>query len=480
MISDVSPAAPAPQPKRARFGLSARLMGLTILFALIAEILIYIPSVANFRTSWLNDRIAQARAAALILEKAPPDALPKALVDELLEGMETTMIALRIDQSRRLLAISDMPPMVAFEIDLRAHDRVAEIASAFNILFMGNNRAIRVVGPAPRGGEFVEIVLNEAPLRAAMIAYSWAMLRLSLIIAGIAAVLVFAALSAFIVRPVTRIARLMAQFRQQPEAPRHLITPSHRTDEIGALEHSLAEMQASLQQQLRQREHLASLGLAVAKINHDLRNMLASAQLMADRLGALPDPNVQRFVPRLLDALDRAIGFCQSTLAYGRGQERAPQLERLLLAPFVQDVTQALDLGGETGPELKLDIPASLTVEADAEHLSRVFTNLLRNARVALEQAAEAGQNTAPRIHISARSRGDQVEIAIADNGPGIPAALRDSLFKAFSGSTAKGGSGLGLAIAHELIRAMGGTIALLPAQEGARGTTFRLTLPAQ
>ena len=477
MKREPASASPHIQPKRPRFGLSARLMGLTILFALIAEMLIYIPSVANFRTSWLNDRIAQARAAALILEKAPPDALPKVLVDELLEGMETTMIALRIDQSRRLLAISDMPPMVAFEIDLRSQDRIAEITSAFNILFMGNNRAIRVVGPAPRGGEFVEIVLHEAPLRAAMISYSWAMLRLSLIIAGIAAVLVFAALSAFIVRPVTRIARLMARFRQQPEAARHLITPSRRTDEIGALEHSLADMQASLQQQLRQREHLASLGLAVAKINHDLRNMLASAQLMADRLGALPDPNVQRFVPRLLDALDRAIGFCQSTLAYGRGQERAPQLQRLPLAPLVLDVAQALDLGGEGSPAFEADIPNALIVEADAEHLSRVFTNLLRNARAALEQGSEGAP---PRILIAARKVGDQAQIDIADNGPGIPPVIRESLFKAFSGSTVKGGSGLGLAIAHELIRAMGGDIALLPVEDGTPGTTFRLHLPTQ
>ena len=487
-------------------------MALTLLFVLIAEILIYVPSIANFRSAWLNDRIAQARAAALILEKASPDALPKALVDELLAGMETTMIALRIDQSRRLLALSDMPPMVEIEIDLRSRAMLDEVTSAFDILLFGHQRTIRVVGPAPRGGEFVEIVINEKPLRAAMIGYSWSVLQLSLLISAIAAFLVFAALSALIVRPVTQLAGAIARFRRHPEDAQNLVQASARTDELGALERALAEMQSSIQHQLRQREHLANLGLAVAKINHDLRNMLSSAQLMADRLGALPDDNVQRFVPKLVLALDRAINFCQSTLVYGRASERAPELLAIPLAPLMRDVMDQLDLDERTTPACHLTIDPTIQVHADAEYLQRVLMNIMRNAVAAFTPSGcdapviridvrttnskQASQSTTPAVQtLVARETSSQtgslprpedapqartmIEIDISDNGPGIPVRLRESLFQAFSGSMQSGGSGLGLTIARELMQAMGGSIVLLESelQDSGANTTFRLQL---
>lgn len=476
--------------RRFHIGLSAQVLLLTILFVLIAEVLIYVPSVANFRNTWLSERLSQARAAALILEKTPPDTLPKPLVDELLSGMGTTMIVLRIDNMRRLLAISDMPPMVDYEIDLRTKNAMQQIASSFDTLVFGGTRTIRVVGPPPRGGDFVEIVINEKPLRAAMIQFSWNILQLSLVISGITALLVFGALNALIVRPVKRLAAAVGGFQSNPEDPRSIHRPNSRNDELGTLERTITEMQHTLQQELRQREHLANLGLAVAKINHDLRNMLASALLMADRLGSLPDPNVQRFVPKLLEALDRAINFCQSTLAYGKAQERPADLAPVNLRMLMLDVGGQLMLSPQTRPALTLDIPEALSVQADADHLNRVLTNLLRNSRAALESpaekepspgnAGEAGSEDAsqrPKIHVSARPREDKVEIDIHDNGPGVPAKVRERLFRAFSGSSRPGGTGLGLAIASELIRGMGGTIELVTVGPG-EGTTFRVTLP--
>ncbi|HRE22217.1 MAG TPA: HAMP domain-containing sensor histidine kinase [Rhabdaerophilum sp.] len=473
---DIAPPDPATTRAWWKPGLSGRVLLLTIIFVLIAEILIYVPSVANFRNTWLGERISQAKAAAVVLEKTPPDTLPKAVVDELLAGIETTMIALRIDNMRRLLAVSDMPPMVDFEIDLRSRQPLREIASAFDTLLFGGNRTIRVVGPPPRGGDFVEIVIGEASLRAAMIRFSRNILLLSLMISAITAVLVFAALNGLIVKPVKSLANAVSRFRADPANARAIHRPSARDDEFGMLERSVSDMQSALQTELRQREHLANLGLAVAKINHDLRNMLAAAQLMADRLGSLPDSNVQRFVPKLLGTLDRAIAFCQTTLAYGKAQERAPDLVPVNLKTVLGEIADQLMLSPESDPALVLQIPTDLVFHADPDHLGRVITNLLRNARAALEKGGENGPGL---IHILAADDGKTIRIEITDNGPGIPARIRQSLFKAFSGSAHAGGTGLGLAIAQELMRGMGGAITLIDPEPGAgAGTTFRLLLP--
>lgn len=474
MPQGLSPEAGKPQRRLWWPGLSGRLMLLAILFVLIAEILIYVPSVANFKNSWLNDRLAQARAAALVLERMPPDSLPRDLIDDLLKGMDASMIALRIEQSRRLLAIADMPPPVEIEIDLRTRQPLSEIMNAFDVLFWGQSRTMRVVGPAPGGGEFVEIIINERRLRMAMLAYSWSILQLSLIISAIVATLLYLVLNAQIVRPVKALASNMAQFRDQPEDARNLLSLGRRHDEIGALEASIADMQQALRQQLRQREHLANLGLAVAKINHDLRNMLASAQLMADRLAVTSDPNVQRFVPKMLDTLDRAIHFCQATLAYGKAQEQVPQIGPVALLVLVHDVGEQLALSPTSLPALDVDIAPDLRVSADPHHLHRVLTNLLRNARAALSAQTDRSEY---RITVTAMPLGAEVAIDIIDTGPGIPMRIRETLFQAFSGGGASGSTGLGLSIAQELMRGMGGRMALM-SDTSDKGTHFRLWLP--
>jgi signal transduction histidine kinase len=458
-----------PSPEPMGTGLSARLFALTLLFVLLGGILLFIPVLADFRNGWLGDRLAQARTAALILEKAPPDSLPKSLVAEMLAGMETTTIALRIDQSRQLLAMSDMPPMVDFEIDLRNDNPVEDILGALDTLIFGGNRAIRVVGPAPIGAEFVEIVIPERSMRAAMLAFSRNILLVTLLLSLLTAGLIYGTLNALIIRPVRHIAQTILRFSAMPSDATTLLKPGTREDEIGALERALTRMQHILQQHLRQRERLANLGLAVAKINHDLRNMLASAQLMADRLNMLPDPDVQRFMPKLFAALDRAITFCQSTLAYGKAQERAANIQIVPLRPLVEEAGEMVGLAGaECQPAFTLLIPSDLHVMADAEHLLRVFTNLFRNALAVLPPVGGA-------VSVEAVQHGADILIHVRDNGPGIPAMQQASLFEAFAQSTKVGGTGLGLTITRELMQAMGGTIALEATQTG---TSFRLILP--
>lgn len=464
-------------PPRWRQGLSFRLLMITLGVTLVIEALIYLPGIASYRNAWLGERLSQARTIAVLIERSPPDSLPPAVIAEVLEGAGVSTIALRIENTRRLVAATETPQMVAYEIDLRWTNIARDIMGTFDIMLRGNGRTLRVIGPPPRGGDFVEIVLEEAPLREALVKFSRMILRDSLVISLLTALAVYLALNGLIVAPVRRLSDAVRRFRENPESAATLLKESRRKDEIGQLETSMAQMQLSLRSELRQREHLAQLGLAVAKINHDLRNMLSSAQLLADRLHATPDPGVQRFVPRLTDALDRAIRFCQSALAYGRAEERPARLQGVELAPFVSELAAQMLLDENSLPALAVNVAPGLSVRADEEHLNRVMTNLIRNARSALDGAPET---RSPMIRIAAtslrRDDGCDIEIVVEDNGPGVPPVVRERLFQAFAGTASRGGVGLGLAIAQELMRDMGGNIRLDADQ--SIGTRFVLILP--
>ena len=470
--------APATKTKRG-LGLSARLLLLTLGFVMLAEVLIFVPSIANFRNNWLNDRLASARTAALVLEAAPDDALPEALVKELLKNVGAETIALRIKGTRRLLAINDMPPPVSAMFDLRNSTAIRTISESFDTLLNGGKRSVGVIGDAPMGGEFVEIVIEETPLRDAMVRFAQNILALSLFISGVTGALVFLALKRLIVRPVEKLTQSITRFAAMPEDQTRLIKPSGRTDEIGTAETAVSAMQHVVFQQLKQKEHLAALGLAVSKINHDLRNMLSSAQLISDRLGEVKDPTVQRFAPKLVQTLDRAIAFCQSTLAYGRAEERPPKPESLDLRLALDEVADAIGLSESHTVRWENLIPARTMVKTDPEHLLRACTNLCRNALQAMDNAPQKnGQNHHSQGHVltvSSKTVATGWILDITDTGPGIPAAIRNKLFDAFHGSSRPGGTGLGLAIAADLIRAQGGTIALL---DQLPGTCFRIELP--
>ena len=465
--------------KTARIGVSERLLLLTIAFVMLAEILIYVPSVAAFRNSWLSDRLAAARTAALLIEAAPPDSLPEATIQELLRNLQAKTVTIKIGGARRLLALSDMPEMIDRQFDLRGQSILTSIVESFDTLLLGGHRAVNVVGPAPMGGDFVDIVIDEAPLRSAMLSFSANIVIVSLIVSGITATLLYLALSRMIVRPVSRLVTSIMAFADNPEDVSRIITLSGRTDEIGRAEQALHGMQKALSKQLKQKKRLARLGLAVSKINHDLRNMLASVQLFSDRLADLPDPTVQRFAPKLIIALDRAIGFCQSMLAFGKAEEPPPKPRQLRLAPLVDEVRDMLGAGpdGSLGIDWVSSVPENFQVYADPDHLHRILVNLGRNSIQALDQN-RASHDFAPAITICAANGGSAAFIDVADNGPGVPPSVRNRLFEAFSGSSGQGSTGLGLAIAADLAKAHGGSIELLPFNAATRGAIFRLTLP--
>ena len=424
--------------------MSGKLLFLTILFVMVAEVLIYVPSIANFRLNWLNDRLAAAHTAALVLDAAPSGMVPESLAKQILKSIGARAVAMKMGDQRRLLAAADMPSKIDQDIDMRHMSAWRAMIDAFEtLLFCMPDDVIRVVGAAPMGGDFLEIVLDEAPMRKAMLTFSVNILLLSLVISGITAMLVFFALHYLLVRPMWRITGNMIAFRADPENPSLIIPKSGRRDEIGTAEEELAAMQRELASMLHQKNRLAALGLAVSKINHDLRNLLASAQLFSDQLSTLPDPKVQRFAPKLMRALERAIAFCQSTLSYGAAQEPPPERKTLEVGPLIEEVHEALGLGLDVPIRWIVAVERDLTVDADHDQLFRVLVNVARNAVQVLE-ARGARDPARDQIRITGRREGSVVVLEVSDTGPGVSEKARAHLFQAFQGSTRAGGTGLG------------------------------------
>jgi signal transduction histidine kinase len=473
-MTETTAPADAPVRRRLPFGLSGKLLVLTTLFVMIAEVLIYVPSIANYRLNWLQDRLAASYTAALVLDAAPSGMVPESLARQILDSIGAKAVAMKMGQQRRMLAVSDSLPAVDHNIDMRSVSWVRAILDAFDTMVCRDADVLRVVGPAPMGGEFMEILLDEAPLRNAMWRFSANILLLSLVISAITAALVYIALHYLFVRPMRRVTANMVAFSHDPENPARIIVASDRADEVGVAERELAVMQRDIASMLHQKSHLAALGLAVSKINHDLRNLLSSAQLFSDRLSDLPDPTVQRFAPKLMRALERAIAFCQSTLSYGRAQEPPPDRKMVALDALVEEVRETLGLAGDGPIRWVSAIERGLAVDADSDQLFRALLNLARNAVQVLESRAP-NDPSRDQIRITGRREGAVVLIQISDTGPGVSEKARNRLFEAFHSSTRTGGAGLGLAIAAELVRAHGGDIHLV---EGTIGATFRLAIP--
>ena len=465
-----------PEQRRVpRFGLSGKLLVFAALFVMIAEVLIYVPSIALYRLMWLNDRLTSAYTAALVLDAAPNGMVPDTLAKQILDSVGAHAVAMKRGTQRRLLAVGDAPPPIADDFDMRHIYAFDSIVDAFRAMLVNKKTVMRIVGPAPMGGDYNEIILDEPPLRKAMLRYSVDLLLVSLVISGITGTLVYLALHYMFVRPMRRVTANMMAFRADPENADRIIAPSARTDEIGFAERELATMQTEIASMLHQKSRLAALGLAVSKINHDLRNLLGSAQLISDRLSSLSDPDVQRFAPKLMRALERAIAFCQSTLSYGRLQEPPPERKPMLLQPLVEEVHETLGFGPDAPIRWISAVERGLVVEADYDQLFRILLNLARNAVQALESRATCCDPGRDQVRITGRREGAVVVIEVSDTGPGFSEKAQEHLFEAFQGSTRTGGTGLGLAIAAELVRAHGGDIRLV---EGTIGATLRITIP--
>lgn len=461
---------------RLRGGLSARLLWLTFAFVMLAEVLIFLPSIANMRVNWLSNRLNTAAAASIVVDGLKNVVLPQPVRDDTLMATGTKAIVLTKDGMRHLIAATDMPPMVSYQYDLAEMSPLQLIYDAFDELLFGGDRVIRVYSPINGSNMMIEVVMEDASLRAAMIAYSQNVFFISLIISLITAGLIFMAINRMMIRPIRRITTSIERFAEHPEATSSIYQPGTGTDELALAGRHLETMQKELQKTLRQQKNLAELGLAVSKINHDMRNILASAQLISDRLGDTEDPMVKRLAPKLLRTIDRAVSYSDSVLSFGKASEAEPKRRLLRLRTVVQDVCDVLiGVGGDPGIEFDIRIADDLTVDADPDQLFRVIHNLCRNAVQALMNEPD-DEAIIRQVTVSAYRTGAVVSISVDDTGPGMPQKARENLFKAFRGSARSGGTGLGLAIARELVLAHGGTIALV--EKAQPGTLFRIEIP--
>ena len=465
---------------RGPVGLSARLLLLTTLFLLVAQLFILVPSLAGFEDSWLADRAHQAQVASLAVDASPNGVVSDKLAGQLLKGAGVVSVAVQTKGVRRLLLAAPRMEQAPALVDLRSQSPADFLLQPFITLGPGGPRMLRVVERPDqelRSGDFIEIVLPTAPLRASLWAYLLQVVLVSVLISAIAGMVVYLLLAGLLVRPIRRITLAMERFRARPEDPTARLEPSHRRDEIGRAEVELDRMQEDLIASLQSRARLAALGEAVAKINHDLRNMLTSAQIASERLASSTDPRVAQAMPRLERALGRAVKLAEGVLAYGRSEEPAPQPAPMPLGPALEAAAEDAGLtdappGG--GARLTLKVPKGMKLEVDADQVHRLLVNLFRNAREAI---AAAGSPNGPGVVRVSATAGDGVAVLrIADNGPGIPERVQERLFQPFSGSGRAEGSGLGLAIARELARAHGGELALV--STGPKGAIFELRLP--
>jgi signal transduction histidine kinase len=473
-----APASPQLIPSRAR-GLATRMLLLTVFFVLIAQVMIYVPRVSVYRENLLRDRLSAASTAALVFAATPEGQMPKDLATKLLDSVGAKTIALKTSDKRRLLAVAEMPAVVSDSYDLRDPSTIEGIRAAFRTLFAPDGSILQVIGPAPMQGAFLEITLNETPIKEAIWRFSRTFLTISLTVSAIVACSLWAAIWLVVLRPVRRLTSNIMAFRESPQDSGRIISPSGRRDEIGGAEHALASMQHSLAQELGQKKRLAELGMAVAQINHDLRNMLSAAQLISDRLATIPDPLAMRLAPRLVATLDRAIAFCQATLTYSGGPDTPPLRQRFALRTVVDQAIEATHAEHFDTISFDIDIPADLEILADPDHILRVIENLTRNAAQALTQSGP-GEGRSPTIRYEAARERAIALIVVSDTGPGLPPDLAEHIFEPFHASTRRGGSGLGLAIAADLIARNGGSIAVDPRRPGdaASGARFQIRLP--
>ncbi len=459
-----------------RSNLSLQLLLLTMLFVLLAEILIYVPSVVNFRNTWLEERLAAANIAILAIEEAPDHMVSEKLAKRLLDNAQVVAISLKQKDKRQLVLNTDQPLVLSARYDIRDASSWQMIVDTMKILFHDHPHGslIQVTGYAdfmePNDDTFLEIIFHEDLLCEDMHDFSINVMLLSIIISLITAGLVYFSLSLLLIRPIKSMTRSVVAFRAAPETTPLITTEdlatARRQDEIGIVMRELGIMQNEIRKALVEKKHLAQLGESVSKINHDLRNILASAQMVSDHLNSIDNPLVQKLTPRFVTAVARAIRLCETTLSYGNADIEIPTLTTVDLERLVSEVIVSLGISDSKEINLITYIPDGFSLNADEDQIFRALLNLCRNALQALQGEGQ--------ITITAHKDNSRNIIDICDNGPGIPEQIKAKLFQPFHGSS-NGGSGLGLAISKEIIEAHGGSLELVKSDKS--GSHFRIIM---
>ena len=461
---DVTDSKVAPSGLRWINSLSFRLFLIAITTVLVVEALIFVPSATNYRNNWLNDQIEAGRLAALALEAAPSRMVSEELEQDLLKSAMVLAVAELYDERRDMILNPGEEICCTGKIILYDDSPdMSEIMDTLATFFAPNDRFLIIRAAGSRPGRVIEIVADESALRSGLNQYGRNILVLSLIISIATGGLIYLMLLLTVVRPIRRVTRSVVQIKEDPGSWKRRLSPTPRSDEIGRAQNALSDMEEAVSNAFRQQERLAQLGEAVAKINHDLRNSLATAQLVSDTLSRSEDPRVAKSLPRLERALERAINLASDTLKYGRSSTPDTNIQSVRLYDIVEEASaEALAAFGEV--EFTNAVVEEAEAQADPDHLHRICANLIRNAAEAMDGKGAVSVGF------------DGSALSVLDTGPGLPKQAKTNLFKPFAGSTRRDGTGLGLALSRDLARAMGGDLELGETSE--KGTRFVVFLP--
>lgn len=458
--------------------LSGKLLLMTIGFVMLAELVIFIPSAATFRQDWLMERAQQSALLAQALTGVPDYEASEVLTEQFMHNTDVTMMSVKLD-GMSTFVLGHAPITEKFiVVDLREARRLPRYRDAFRAFFAQDDSLIRILYPSPvKGQDAIEVIIPEAKLRAAMRNYFISIFWLSLAIAIITGLLIYLAMLALIIRPIEKLAKGLVDFRENPELRGSNVEPTKRGDEIGQLQREFHTMKESVRASFRQRERLATLGMAVAKINHDLRNVLTSASLVSDRLASDQDERVSKMGGRLTRAIDRGVKLTGEVLNYSQSGGVAPALEPVRISLLLGEAAGDT-LGNFGGGPRKINfinnVATDVTVMADPDHAYRIFQNLFRNAAQAMAGVRE--DNIERNLTVEAIPSGENITIRVIDTGPGMPEKSKNNLFKAFAGSTGNGNTGLGLTISKELAQDQSGDLIL--ESTSTLGTIFNVIIP--
>lgn len=434
---------------------------------MVASSIIFTPALMRYRYLQIASQLSIAHTAALAADVTPDKTLSGDDQIKILKHVDAHRVDVRWPDGRTLSLAEPKFPVPHITYVLPEGVTAGLFKDTFASLVRDGDGTVQLRGPSPQDADaIVDVVIDESILDRQLRTFAVRMSFFTMTISITVATMVFVVLRTLILAPLKRLTGSMVAFRNRPGDPGRVIAVTGRRDEIGVAERELAAMQSVLRSTLGQHGRLAALGEAVSKINHDLRGILSTARLVSDRLAESDDPIVKKSLPPLLSALDRAVRLCKRTLDFSAAE---PVLKRMRFPfkLFIDEVAVAVVPAAGPGFVLINDMPLNVFVYADRDQFFRAFSNLISNAIEAKARRFSIGAH---------RNEEDGLIITVADDGAGIPDAVRANLFQPFAGRSRVGGTGLGLAIVREVIRGHGGTIALT--STGPLGTVFEIVLP--
>lgn len=460
--------------------LSGRLFLLTIVFVMLAEILIFIPSFSRYRIDYLRMQMERAEIAIQALSVSTP--LPPAEADSIRE-QEVALLELmglyeiiKYDPGNDVI-IHLKRPILRVDVktyDLSNNSPVQWMIDGLSSIFEDPLELMRLTQTDPVHKTRLAVTLPKADMLKGLTGYAVRILLLSLFISTLTSILIYFVVRRFVVTPIVNLVDQMAYYQKEPENPERIIQPSSHVSDIHDAQRALAALQNQVIEALDQKNRLAALGEAVAKINHDLRNILASAQLLADRLEESQEPMAQRIGFKLVRSLDRAVTLCTNSLIFGQLRENLPVKEPVNLVDIVSDVLESVNIhDDEEHIDIRVNVNQNLNFMSDSDYLYRILLNLVRNAHHAINQKADSSRVLIINADIETQ---EILVIHVSDSGGGMPEEAKNFLFQPFKGGVKRGGTGLGLSITKDLCKLLGGEVILSKTDE--EGTIFEVRLP--